>query len=130
MKLAITYENGQVFQHFGHTEQFKIYTVENGRIADASIVSTNGNGHGALADFLTDHAVDTLICGGIGSGAKQMLQAAGIEYYGGVSGNADRAAEALLAGKLAYNPLIQCNHHEEHAGESCAEHHCADHHGA
>jgi hypothetical protein len=30
MKIAVTYENGMIFQHFGHTEQFKIYETENG----------------------------------------------------------------------------------------------------
>lgn len=128
MKLAITYENGQVFQHFGQTECFKIYTVENNRITDAVIVGTNGSGHGALTGFLTEYAVDTLICGGIGSGAKQMLDAVGIEYYSGVSGNTDRAAEALLFGKLSYNAQATCDHHEGHASGGCAEHSCGEHH--
>ena len=78
MKIAVTYENGQVFQHFGHTEQFKLYTVENGQITDSQVVDTNGSGHGALATFLKAHGVDTLICGGIGGGARTALAQAGI----------------------------------------------------
>ena len=73
MKIAVTYENGQVFQHFGHTAQFKLYDVENGTVASSQVVDTNGSGHGALAGFLKDRQVDALICGGIGGGAQMAL---------------------------------------------------------
>ena len=86
MKIAVTYENGQVFQHFGRTEAFKIYTVEDGKVQKSEVVGTNGNGHGALAGFLQGLGVDTLIGGGIGGGAQNALAAAGIRLYGGASG--------------------------------------------
>ena len=63
MKIAVTYENGQIFQHFGHTEQFKLYEAADGKVTHAEVVDTNGSGHGALAGFLMQHGVDTLICG-------------------------------------------------------------------
>ena len=91
MKIAVTYEGGNVFQHFGHTEQFKVYDVADGKVADAQVVSTNGTGHGALAVLLSDLGVDTLICGGIGGGAQMALKEAGVQLYGGVSGSADVA---------------------------------------
>lgn len=131
MKIAVTYENGNVFPHFGHTEQFKIYDIADGGIAGAQVVDTNGSGHGALAGFLSAQGVDTLICGGIGAGAQNALAEAGIRLYGGVSGSADEAVNALLAGKLAYNPDVRCEHHGEghHHGDghSCGEnrHGCA-----
>ncbi len=125
MKIAVTYENGSVFQHFGHTEQFKIYEISQGKIVKSQIVSTNGNGHGALAGILSEQKVDTLICGGIGAGAQTALENAGIQLYGGVSGNADAAVEQVLAGTLAYNPDVQCNHHNHHD----AEHSCGGIHG-
>ena len=81
MKIAVTYENGSVFGHFGHTEQFKIYQVEDGAVVKAQVVPTNGSGHGALAGFLVDHGVDCLICGGIGPGAQAALAQAGIRLY-------------------------------------------------
>ena len=90
MKIAVTYENGQIFQHFGHTQQFKLYTVENGKITSSEVVDTNGSGHGALAVFLKTHGVDTLICGGIGGGARTALAEAGIALYPGARGAADR----------------------------------------
>lgn len=129
MKIAVTYENGQVFQHFGHTEQFKLYEIEDGGVIAAEIVDTNGSGHGALAGFLKQAGVDTLICGGIGGGAQQALAEAGIELYGGVSGDADEAVSMLLAGNLVYNSEATCNHHgdHEHHGVSCGEHGCGDH---
>ena len=126
MKLAVTYENGQVFQHFGHTEQFKIYDIADGAVTGSSVVDTNGSGHGALAGFLQQHGVDTLICGGIGGGARTALEQAGIRLYGGVSGSADQAVTELLAGTLAYDPDVSCSHHDgqEH---SCSDHPCGEH---
>ena len=125
MKIAVTYENGQVFQHFGHTEQFKVYTVENGAVVTSEVVDTNGSGHGALAGFLNGFQVDTLICGGIGGGAQMALAEAGIKLYGGVSGEADAAVQALLDGKLDYNPNVRCDHHDHHGeGHDCGSHGC------
>lgn len=82
MRIAVTYENGNIFQHFGHTEQFKIYEVEGSEIKNSEVVDTNGSGHGALADFLKERKVDKLICGGIGGGAKAALAEVGIELFG------------------------------------------------
>ena len=127
MKIAVTYENGQIFQHFGHTERFKVYEVENGVIASTQVVATNGSGHGALAGFLAQHEVDTLICGGIGGGAQMALAQAGIKLYGGVAGDADAAVEALLAGKLDFNPDVQCSHHHHEEGHACGDHGCGSH---
>ena len=109
MRIAVTYENEEIFQHFGHTEQFKIYDIENGAIIASQVVDTNGSGHGALAGVLTALNVDVLICGGIGGGAQMALAAAGIKLYGGVSGNADVTVAAFIQGKLTYNPNVQCN---------------------
>lgn len=128
MKIAVTYENGQIFQHFGHTETFKVYEVEDGKIISSEVVSTNGSGHGALAGVLNNLHADTLICGGIGGGARAALDEAGITLYGGVSGDADKAVEALLAGTLAYDPDVTCSHHDEqHHDGSCGSHGCGDH---
>ncbi len=127
MRIAVTYDHGKVFQHFGHTEQFKLYDVQDGRITDEQVVDTDGYGHGALAGFLQAAQVDALICGGIGMGAQMALADAGIRLYAGVQGSADEAARALAAGTLAYDPDARCNHHEHHQGD-CGHDHCADHH--
>lgn len=130
MRIAVTYENGSIFQHFGHTEQFKLYDVQEGKVLSSQVVDTNGSGHGALAGVLSALKVDALICGGIGGGARAALEAAGIQLYGGVSGQADEAVQALLSGQLAFNPDVMCSHHEEHhSGEHhCGEHGCGEHH--
>lgn len=120
MKIAVTYENGSVFQHFGHSEQFKVYQVEEGAVVSSEVVGTDGNGHGALAGFLKGMDVDVLICGGIGGGARNALSEAGIELYPGVGGDADQAVEALLKGTLSYNPDTMCSHHHEGEGHDCA----------
>ena len=130
MRIAVTYENGQIFQHFGHTETFKIYDVENNQITSSEVVSTNGSGHGALAGVLTALKADVLICGGIGGGAQTALAAAGIKLYGGVSGSADEAVNAFLAGNLNFNPDVHCSHHdhEHREGHTCGDHGCGSHH--
>ena len=128
MKIAVTYDNGQIFQHFGHTEQFKIYEVSDGRILNGEVVNTNGSGHGALAGFLVQHGVDVLICGGIGGGAQAALAEAGIQLYGGASGEADAAVNALLAGNLGFDPNVRCSHHDHREnGHNCGSHGCGEH---
>ncbi len=124
MKIAVTYENERIYQHFGHTSQFKLYEVQNGEVTDTQVLGTNGTGHGALAGLLKHWKVDTLICGGIGGGARMALAEAGIAIYGGVSGDPDEAVEALLAGELSYDPNARCSHHDHHHGQG---HHCGSH---
>ena len=129
MKIAVTFENGQVFQHFGHTSQFKIYEVEGDTVKSATVVDTNGSGHGALAGFLKAQGVGVLICGGIGGGAQTALKEAGIKVYGGVQGAADMAAVSFITGSLRYNPDVKCDHHDHEHGEghTCGDHGCGNH---
>jgi FKBP-type peptidyl-prolyl cis-trans isomerase 2/predicted Fe-Mo cluster-binding NifX family protein len=124
MKIAVTYENGQVFQHFGHTEQFKVYEVEDGKVVSSQVVGSDGSGHEALAVLLADKAVDVLICGGIGGGAQAALEEQGIELCAGASGEADEAVQAYLRGELV-NTGANCDHHEHHGEDhSCEPHEC------
>ncbi len=123
MKIAVTFDNGQIFQHFGHTELFKFYNIEDGKIISTAVMPTLGSGHGALAGFLASMGVDTLICGGIGGGAQVALTQAGITLYGGVTGSADEAVQALLEGRLGYDPDVKCDHRD--SGHNCADHDCA-----
>ncbi len=127
MRIAVTYENGEVFQHFGHSSQFKIYTEDNGKIIASEVIDTNGSGHSALAGLLSALGVNALICGGIGGGAQMALAGAGISVYGGVTGNADKAAEDFVSGKLIYNPDAKCDHHDHGEGHNCGEHSCGNH---
>ncbi len=135
MKLAVTYDNGQIFQHFGHTEQFKVYETENGKIVSSEVIDTNGSGHGALAGFLKVRGVEVLICGNIGGGARNALAEAGIRLFPGAAGDADAQVEAFLAGSLSYDPDAMCSHHgaghtcgsHEHEHGSCGEHGCGNH---
>lgn len=127
MRIAVTYENGNVFQHFGHTEQFKIYDITDGKVSGEKVVDTNGQGHGALSGFLANEKVDILLCGGIGGGAQAALKEEGIQLFGGVSGSADDAVYAYLAGNLAYNPNERCSHHDHGREHSCGSHSCGSH---
>ena len=118
-RIAVPYQekDNSVFQHFGHTDHFKVYDVENGKATIAYVVNTEGSGHGALSGILKKLEVKTLICGGIGDGAKRALTEAGINFFGGVMGDADKAVQDFLAGTLAYNPGVTCTHAGEHHGE-------------
>ena len=127
MRVATTYDNGNIFMHFGRSEQFKIYDIQDGKVLNEQVVGTGGTGHGALAGLLANGGVDTLICGGIGGGAQMALAEAGIKLYGGVSGEADAAVNALLASALAYDPNVRCDHHDHAHGEgghTCGHHGC------
>lgn len=129
MRIAVAYENGSVFQHFGHTQQMELYDVDDGQITARQVVDTTGSGHGALAGFLSDRKVDTLICGGIGAGAQEALAQAGIRLYGGVTGSAEEAVKALLAGELRYNADVRCDRHGHghgHHGHDGHDHHCGE----
>ena len=133
MKIAVTYENGEIFQHFGHTAQFKVYDVQDSVIVSAEVIDTNGSGHGALAGLLSALGVEVLICGGIGGGAQMALAQAGIKLYGGVCGDADDAVAAYITGTLSYDPNAKCDHHDHHGQEhtcgdhGCGSHNCGDH---
>lgn len=128
MKIAVTYEDNQVFQHFGHSEQFKIYEIQDKAVVSSQVVGTGGSGHEALAGFLKRMGVEALICGGIGGGARVALAQADIQLYPGVTGEADAAVDALLKGSLDFNPDTVCNHHHE-GGHNChgSGHSCGGH---
>ena len=122
MRIAVTHENGTVFQHFGHAEEFKVYEVEDGRVISAEVIGTDGSGHEALATLLGDRAVDVLICGGIGAGAEAALTEQGIELCSGASGGADAAVAAYLRGELV-STGVNCDHHHEEE-DACGEEEC------
>ena len=124
MKIAVTYENGNIFQHFGRTESFKVYEVEDGKIVSSEVIGSDGIGHGALAGLLAGHDIQVLICGGLGGGALNALTNAGIEVCAGASGNADEAVEAFLRGDLV-DTGANCDHHH---GEG-EDHECCGGHG-
>ena len=121
MKVAVTYENGNIFQHFGRTEFFKVYEVEDGQIISSEVIGSNGVGHGALAGLLSDQAVDVLICGGIGGGAQAALEEAGVRLCAGAEGDADQAVEAYLKGELV-STGANCDHHHHEDGPGCGDH--------
>ena len=130
MKIAVTYDNGNVFQHFGKTENFKVYEVEDDKVVSSEVIGSNGTGHGALAGLLAEQGINVLICGGIGEGAQTALTEAGIEMVAGAQGNTDDVVEAYLKGELV-STGANCDHHHHEEGHSCGSHEeghsCGDH---
>ena len=125
MKIAVTYDNGNIFQHFGKTENFKVYEVEDNQVVSSEVIGSNGTGHGALAGLLSEQGVDVLICGGIGGGAQAALAEAGVELCSGAEGDVDAAVEAYLNGTLT-SAGATCDHHDHEEGHSCGDH-CGSH---
>ncbi len=119
MKIAVTYDNGEIFQHFGRTESFKIYEIEDGKVISSEVIGTDGTGHEALAGFLADKGVSAIICGGMGAGAQNALANAGIKIFAGVSGNADEAVQAYVNGELIADGTANCDHHHEEEESGC-----------
>ena len=120
MKIAATYDNGNIFQHFGKTETFKVYEVEDNEVVSSEVISSNGTGHGALAGLLAEQGISVLICGGIGGGAQTALAEAGIEVCSGAQGNTDEVVEAYLKGELT-SAGTTCDHHHHEEGHSCGD---------
>lgn len=119
MKIAVSYANGEVFQHFGKTEFFKIYETEGKRILSGQVVPTDGIGHEALAEFLKGLGVEVVICGGLGDGAMAALTGAGIEVCSGAEGDTDLAVDSYLKGQLVSTGTNCDHHHHEDASEGC-----------
>ncbi len=124
MKIAITHENGDVFQHFGQTKEFKVYEIEDGSTSDGKILSSGTYSHGGLADLLKQNNVNVLICGGIGEGAKNMLEQCGIKVFPGISGNADTVIAQMAKGQLTQIQKSTCGEHDHDHNHEC---HCGDH---
>ena len=121
MKIAVTYDNGNIFQHFGRTEFFNVYEIEDNKVVSSEVIGSNGVGHGALAGLLSEQSVDVLICGGIGGGAQAALAEAGVELCSGAEGDADQAVDAYLKGELI-STGANCDHHHHEDGHSCGDH--------
>lgn len=125
MIVAVTYEDGQVFQHFGRTEQFKLYEIADGAVVSSKVIGNDGLSHGGLVNVLIANKVEAFICGGIGGGARNMIESTGIRLYPGASGDADACVEALISGRLDYDPDTSCNHHDHDHGDhgcTCGHH--------
>ena len=124
MKLAVTYENGMVFQHFGKCQNFLIANIEEGQMIQKSLLPSNGQGHGALVSLLKAADVDVLICGGCGEGARKALKEAQITVISGAIGNAEVAIDAYRNGALNDQPSGQCHHHHEGGHDCSTAGHC------
>ena len=122
MRIAVAFdpESGGVFQHFGHTQFFKLYDAEGGAVVNSLVIAAPEQGHDALAGFLAELRANALICGGIGGGARAALEDVGVILYGGVAGDADTAVNAFLAGTLGYDPDVHCHHHDASEAHACA----------
>ena len=121
MRIAVAFdpESGGVFQHFGHTQFFKLYDADGGAVVNSLVIAAPEQGHDALAGFLAEMRANALICGDIGGGARAALEDVGVILYGGVAGDADTAVNAFLHGTLGYDPDVHCHHHDASEAHAC-----------
>ena len=106
MKIAVAYENGEIFGHFDHCAMFAIYEYgEYVHECTKTLVETGGRqGHQAMADLMREQEVDAVIAGNMGGEAKALLLSYGIVPVAGYSGDADTAADLLVTGQLPITP--------------------------
>lgn len=125
MKIAIPYNEGNVFEHFGRTKSFKVYDLQNGVIENTVFINADGSGHSELISMLKSVDVELVLCGGIGGKAIQMFNNLGIDVYTGATGNTDDVLRGFMDGSLKLNNTSTCDHHHDDSEEhSC---HCHDH---
>ncbi len=121
MVIAVTHDNGNVGQHFGHAKEFKLYEIENGEIIDSAVVSNYGEGgHEAACMLMDDYNVAVVICDNIGEGAVNSLSDLSISVIPSVEGTCDDAVEAFLSGSFVLqamgNAVPTCGAHAEGGG--------------
>ena len=123
MIVATTYQDGQIFQHFGRCEEFKLYDIQDGKVVSSAVIGSNGYTHGGLVSVLITNRVEVLICGGIGGGARNLIEGQGIKLLPGAQGDSDACVAAFIAGSLEYDPDTECHHHDggDHAC-TCGKH--------
>ena len=119
MKIAVPYEDGKVFQHFGRAREIKLYTVENGAVTAAHLVTNEAEGHGAVTRLLKELGVNIVICGNIGGCAQKAVRESGMELYAGVIARADDAVNAFLSNNLAYDPEVGCHEFDDDHNHTC-----------
>ncbi|MDD5936306.1 MAG: NifB/NifX family molybdenum-iron cluster-binding protein [Clostridiales bacterium] len=110
MRVAVSYDNGNIFNHVGDAKEFKIYDIEDGKIVSTEVLKSSGSGRAMVVDFVSTHFCDVLICNEICSGAKGAVNEAGTKVYGAVTGNADDAVEKLIQNQLEDGDTVICHH--------------------
>jgi predicted Fe-Mo cluster-binding NifX family protein len=113
MKIALPVHNGSVNEHFGHSENFTIYTISPGKtIESVTPVSSDGCGcHSGIAQILAEQGVSIMLAGNIGGGAINHLHEFGIEVVRGCYGQADNVVIDFLKGTIKDNEQT-CTEHE------------------
>ncbi len=118
MKIAVAYDNGDVHTNFGMAKEFKLYHIEDGKIAaDEVVASTKTMNKEYLVELLTSHGVTDVICSGIPSFQKNVLAKADITVSTGASGNADQQVRAFLLGDPLGDPCNSCGYIDPESGK-------------
>ena len=122
MKIAVpTKENNQVDVHFGHCEFYSIYTVsdQNQVISEERMDSPQGCGcKSNIAGVFEDAGVKTMLAGGIGDGAVNVLNAHGVNVIRNCQGDVTELVQQYLAGKVK-DSGSNCAAHGHEEGHVC-----------
>ena len=127
MKIAVPVaSNNQVDDHFGHCKFYNVFNITNeGKISDMQVVpSVEGCGcKSNIALELAADGVSILLAGGIGNGAINVLNNAGIQVIRGCSGDVTVLIRDYVAGILT-DSGESCHHHDAHHSVG-SDHQCS-----
>lgn len=120
--IAIPTEGDMVNAHFGRSQAFTIFAIEDGKVTGSEVLDTKGyeHQHSGIAQLLKTKKVEVVLCGGIGPGAIAGLENAGLEVLRGASGLAQAAAQVYADGTFIASTAV-CNH--DHGHDHSGHHH-------
>lgn len=96
MRIAVPYEEGNIYFNLGHTKQIKVYEIEEGKVIGTAIADVSGTGHDVITEYLKELEIDIVICDKLCMGSQLVLKDMGIDYKSDVQGDADQAVSEHL----------------------------------
>jgi len=127
MKIAVpATSDNQVDNHFGHCKFYHVYSISTeDKITEMQTVpSVEGCGcKSNIAEVLAADGVSVMLAGGIGNGAINVLNRAGIKVIRGCSGDTAALVTEYISGSLE-DSGESCHHHEAHHAVG-SDHQCS-----
>ena len=110
MRIVVPVEQDTVSASLAHSEGFRFFEDDHGRIVRRFYAPLTASGDAAAAvDTLEEYGVDALICGALPGDERLLTATAGIMLFPGFSGGAEDAVLDFLSGAVARDPNNKCN---------------------
>jgi len=124
MRIAVPTRNNVVDDHFGHCENYTVFTIDADKNIKESEILPSPQGCGCksnIATVLREKGVSVMLAGNMGGGALNVLNNQGIEVYRGCSGDVRQLVESFLKGNVE-DSGEGCHHHEQHGEDHVCNH--------